>query len=182
MGLFSKIKQNLNHGGVDIDFQAPASVSMQDASIPVTVTLAATDQPQQINRVSVEIIQSTQSQAFNQSRDNATTTVPDKTVARVDHAQPFTLAPGQSQSLQLNLVMNAAAAIQQQLPEGSGLAQVAGAISKLQSISEAINGESYNYSLKASADVEGITFDPSKSRPIQVLKPGQIGIAINKVI
>ncbi len=35
MGFFGKIKENLSHGGVKIQLQAPASVSMQDAVLPV---------------------------------------------------------------------------------------------------------------------------------------------------
>jgi len=178
MGLFSKIKQNLNHGGVDIDFEAPASVSMQDANVPVTVTLTA-DQAQQINRVTAELTRTSRNQAFNQSTVNDTSPIPDVTVARVDNTQSIALAPGQSQTVQLNLVMNAGAAVQQQLPEGSAMAQVAGAISKLQTVSDSMNGDSYIYEIKVSADVEGISLDPSKIKAVQVLKPGEIGGAIN---
>ncbi len=162
--------------------QAPASVSMQDASLPVSVTVTAEDTQVQINKVTVEIIAQSQSLNFQQPTKsgidpvNATTF---QTVARAENTQVFSLAPQQSQTLQLSIVMNAGAAVESQLPEGSAGQAVAHGLKELQSLSEVFNSNSYTYTLKASADVEGVALDPSKSQPLQILKPGQIGGAFN---
>jgi hypothetical protein len=181
MGFFSKIKTNLNHGGVKIDLQAPASVSMQDAQLPVTITITNTDSEQRmVKRVSAEIFASSQNRAFNQPGSvNNTNQVVRESVARADNTEQFVIMPGETKTVQLNIVMNAGAVAGAQLPENSAMAQVAGALQKLQSVSEALNNTSYTYSLQGSADVDGVALDPSKSMPLQVLKPGQIGTGFN---
>src|SRR4051812_21279133 len=105
MGFFSKIKDNLGHGGVNIDFQAPASVSMNDANLPVNVTLTASNQ-QQINKVTAEIIATTHDQAFNTGSPENGTANESHTVAVAEIAQPFALAAGETKTVQLNIVMN----------------------------------------------------------------------------
>ncbi len=182
MGLFGKIKENFNHGGVKVDLQAPASISMQDATMPVTVSITNTgDQPHTVNKVSVEIIATSRNQSFNTSSSQASSSSPEtKTVARAENVQPFIIAPSAIQSVQLSITMNTAATLQEQLPQDGAMAQVAGAIQKLQSVSNAMNQTSYTYTVQAVADVEGITFDPSSDNlPLQILKPGQIGGASN---
>lgn len=180
MGLFGKIKENFNHGGVKVSVQAPASVSMNDAAgLPVTVTLTNNDEQRTINKVSVEIIATSQDQGFDSSGATNNTTSTNKTVARADNTQPFALMPGETKSVQLTIVMNSGAAVAAQLPEGSGMAQVADALGKLQAVGEAMHGDSWTYQVQAKADVEGVTLDPMDQKPLQVLKPGQIGGAIN---
>lgn len=177
MGFFGKLKQNFTHGGVDVKLQAPASASTTEASIPVTVTVSATDSPQTVNKVRAEIVAQSNNQAFNTSTSSQGSSR--RTVAQSENAQQFVVNPGQSVTVQLSIVMNAGAAIADQLPEGSGLAQIAGAIEKLQDVANVLNQDSYTYEVIATADVAGIALDPSDSAPIQILKPGQLGGAIN---
>lgn len=181
MGFFGKIKDNLNHGGVDITLQAPASASMQDASLPVTITVTNTSGQQHIIKsIKAEVVATSQNQNFGDPNNPSNSTqVTNNVVARADYAQQFPIMPAETKSVQVNIVMNAGSAIASQIPEGSGLAQVAGALQKLQSIGEALNPDSYSYTIRATADVEGIGLDPMKSQPIQILKPGQIGTAFN---
>jgi hypothetical protein len=181
MGLFGKIKQNLNHGGVKIDVQAPASVSVNDATLPVTVSITNGEAQQSVKRVTAEIIATSRNATFSQpSRDGFDNTQPmTETVARAENVEPFTLQPGEVKSVQLNITMNAGAAAGAQLPEGSGLAKVAGALQKLQTVTETLNKGSYTYDVRATVDVDGIALDPAKSQPLQILNAGQIGGAVN---
>ena len=179
MGLFSKLKQNFNHGGVKVALQAPYSVSMQDAFCPVTTTITASDAPQTINKVSAEIVAESKNQIFQQPSAAATKSgATFEVVARAENVQPFTLQVGETRTVQLNIVMNADAAMaSDQEPNGGAMAQFAAMAQKLQSVSEAMNCGSYTYSIHAKADVEGIALDPGDSHNIQVLRPGEIGAA-----
>lgn len=177
MGLFGKIKENLNHGGVKLQLSAPASVSMQDASVPVTVNVTGGSEPQTINGIDVTIWAESRNQAF--STTNTSSQVDRHQVAEANYAQPFIVLPGETKSVQLSVVMNAGEAVASQLPEGSGMAQIAQAFQKLQAVSETLNHDSYTYSIATSAKIEGVTFGPSHEQPIQVLKPGEIGTGFN---
>lgn len=179
MGFFSKLKQNFTHGGVKIDMQAPASASSQDAQLMVTVLLTAADSQAQINSTRVEIYSESHDQNFNSNNSGASAPTTTQLVARAENTEQFTLMPGQSKSIQLNIVMNAGAAVEAQLPQGSGMAQVANAMQQLQAIGEALHANTATYYIQASADVDGVMLDPSVRRPIQILKPGQAGGAIN---
>ncbi len=180
MGFFGKIKDNLNHGGIKLDLQAASSVSMQDAAFPVVVTLTSTSPEQHsVKRVSAEIIATNRQQSYNQPVANGSgSSMPQtlaQTVARAENNEPFIIMPGETKTLQFNIVMNAGAAAEAQFEEGSAMAQVAGAFKNLQSVSAALDNTSWSYSLKASADVEGIALDPSVSHILQILKPGEMG-------
>jgi len=177
MGFFGKLKQNFTHGGVKVKIQAPASVSMQDASVPVAVAVTAGDSPQTVSKVSVEIIAESRSQAFNQGGDANSITM--NTVARSEDAQQFSLAPGESKTVQLAIVMNAGAAIAQQLPDDGAATQIAEGLAKLQNVAQALDPSAATYTIVAKADVQGIALDPSDKQPIQILKPGELGGAVN---
>ena len=182
MGFFGKIKQNLNHGGVKIDLQAPGSANMQDATIEVSVTLTNGPEARTVNKVIVEIIATSQNQGFNQataSDASTTTTASSKTVASSNITQPFILQAGESKTLALSIVMNGTELMAQQLPQGSPAAGVLNAVQQLQKVSQAVNGESWSYRVQATADVEGIALDPSVDQPITIFKPGQIGSVTN---
>lgn len=177
MSFFSKLKKSFSHGGVSIDLQAPASVAMHDASVPVAVTVTAGEQPAHINGVRAEIFEESQNQS--QVNNNSTAIMTPRSVSYAENNQPFDLAPGQSQVVNLGIIMNVGAAISTQLPKDSAAASVAHGLQQLQSFSEAMSGTSYNHYLQVSAKVEGVTFEPSKRQPIQLVKPGQIGAGFN---
>lgn len=181
MGFFSKIKQNFKHGGVKVKIQAPASVSMQDANVPVTVNITATDSQAVVSSVKVEIIAESRNQAFgapsSSGASQAQTT--QQVVARADNNEVLTLAPGETKQVPISIIMNQGAAIEAQLPQGGAAAGVAHALGQLQSLSEHLNQNSYTYYIQAVANVEGIALDPSDRQPIQILKPGQVGTGLN---
>ncbi len=185
MGFFSKIKDNLSHGGIKVDLQAPASISMQDATLPVTITLTGGTEPHTVNRVTAEIQATSRNQSFSQPNQPAMAGSPNSaqttttTVARAENAQPFVIQPGEIKTIQLAIIVNGTQVIADQLPEGGAMAGVVGAFQKLQSVSQALNENSYTYTVEAKADVEGIALDPAKSQPLQMLRPGEIGGAVN---
>ena len=185
MGFFDKLKDNFSHGGVKVQIQAPASASMNDPSIPVTVTISASDKQETIERVTVAIIAQSLDRGFTQPTGNSTnnsTHAQELTVAEANMARSFTIMPGETKVIQLSIIMNQGAALEAQLPEDSVAAKFAGALQSLQSISELMNDTSYSYSVRASAKVSGILFSPSQEQPIQLLKPGQMGGATQGTI
>jgi hypothetical protein len=179
MGFFSKIKSNLTHGGVKLQLQMPDKISLQDAFLPVTVNLAAGDTPATIKKVKVELIAESQDMAFSQPSGSANPPPPkiqQQTVAQAENNEQFTLGAGETKAVNLQIIMNQGNALQSELPQGSAGASIAHALGQLQSFSESNNNANrYNYSVNATAYVDGITFEPSDSHPIQVLKPGEIG-------
>lgn len=178
MGLFDSLKQNFKHG-VKVTLDAPASVSSQDASLPVSVAVTASDNQQTIQKIYVEIIAESRDQSFSLNASSTSNSTEQKVVARSEYTEPFIVAAGETKAVQLSITMNQGAALQEQLPEGSGLAQIAGAFEKLQNVTNAISQKNYTYTLRAVADVEGVAFDPSDQQPLQILKPGEVGGAMN---
>jgi uncharacterized membrane protein len=179
MGFFGKIKENMNHGGVKVELQAPASVSETDATLPVTVNVTATDKPENIKSVKVQIIRQSHNQSFSTGNINQGMQNQEFTVAQAEDVQPFSISPGETKTVQLSITMNAGTALGAQLPEGSGMSAVAGALEKLQEVSEVMNQNSYSYYIHASAQIDGIAIGPGSRQPLQILKPGQIGGAVN---
>jgi len=178
MGIFSKITDNFKHGGVDVHLQAPASVSLQDASFVASVNITAKDTSQTIKHVRVEVVGEPHNQSFNTSSTGQNYIR--KVMARAEYAEPFALQAGETKTIQLNIVMNSGAAAVGQMEEQNNLAgSIAQAVQGLQTVANALNADSYTYRVEATADVDGIAFDPSDHQPIQILKPGQIGTGFN---
>ncbi len=155
MGLFSKIKKNLSHGGVKIQLEAPASTSIKDAGLPVSITVTATDSLAPVKAVRAEIIAESNNQSFSSpsdsGMDNSQSTL--QTVARAENVEPFTLAPGESKTIELKIIMNAGSAIADQLPGGGAGAAIAKGLARLETISETLNQNSYTYQLQGTADL-----------------------------
>lgn len=175
MGLFSKLKNNFKHGGVKLSMQAPATARLTDTTLPVVVNLTASDQAQTINRVSAEIIATSRNQTFSTGGNQTTPTTQQHTVARVDNNETFSLAPGETKSVQLNLTMNGGAQALGTLTgmdPNSKAGEIAG---KVIGALGAGNSAAYSYRLKASADVADVTFDPAAEQDLQILAPGEIG-------
>lgn len=180
MGFFTKIKDNFTHGGVKVQLQAPASASMNDASIPAAITVSATDKQETIENVSLFLVARNSNRGFVQPGNisNTPNQATETVVAQANYMQPFTIAPGENKTVELAITMNQGAAMQSQMPSDGALAQVAGMMQQLQSVSEIMNDTSYEYRIRATAKVEGIAFSPSHELPIQLLKPGEVGGAL----
>jgi len=163
MGFFGKIKQNIHHGGVQVQMQALENIHASDAELPVSVTLTAIDQPVTINSVNVRIDATSENMAFSQPSGPSniqTNQQTIQTVAKQVNNQPFTLSPGQPQTLQLNISMSLSGTDAQN--------QIAGALATAAKTLSYLRNTSYIYNLVASADVEGIALDPSASQRIHI--------------
>lgn len=159
MGFFGKIKQNLQHGGVKVQLQAADTVSLQAASLPVTVIVSATDQPAQVNSVKAAITvqsfaKSPSSGKFGSTPDIGTSTV----AAQAETNEPFSLSPGQSKTVQLSVVINP-----NQLPAASIGASTLGKL---------LDPSQYQYYVQATADVAGIAIDPAASQKLTIPEMG----------
>lgn len=170
MGFFSKIKANFNHGGVTVRVTAPSAVA-SDQVIPVQVTLTA-DSTQTIVSVKAEIKAQMREQGIGLGNSNSNgvgqSTTTSQTVAVAENREQFELLPGQPKTVELQLYMNGGAPGIAQVGEGLG---ALGSI--VQSIVQNLDHVNYLYTVHASADVNGITLDPSDSQAIQVLPPNQ---------
>ncbi|MEJ0072651.1 MAG: hypothetical protein WDN27_00975 [Candidatus Saccharibacteria bacterium] len=172
MGLFSKLRANMNHGGVTVHVQAPDTVPSNQV-IPVQVTLTA-DSPQTVAGVKVELKARMKEQGMTLGRgagvqQNATT---EQTVAVAESHEPLSLSPGQPQTVSLQLFMSGNTSAMGVL---GGLGNTGGALGGvLQSAmaaTQAFNHLDFIYTVHAHADVEGIALDPSDKRSIQLLPP-----------
>lgn len=178
MGFFSKIKDNFNHGGVEVKVDGPATARLSDPSLTARITISSKENTQQINKVSLELRRETRNQSIG-GRDTNTSAPVSETIARAEYTQPFSINPGQPLSLDLNLILNQMEAINEQLPDNDAAKGFVQGLSKLQQVTQAMNNTSYTYELYAMADVEGINLDPASTMPIQILQPGQMGGGIN---
>lgn len=176
MGLFGKLKQNMNHGGVKIHIAAPSSVPSNQV-IPVAVTISA-DSSQTINSVKAEIKAQAKEQGIamgggnmggmgvQQGRTMA------QTIAEVESREAFTIAPGETKTVNLELYIGGSAGsgnpLGQMANAGGGLGGVMQAVASAAQNFEHVN---YIYSVHASADVEGVSLDPGDKLPIQILPP-----------
>jgi sporulation-control protein spo0M len=172
MGFFSKLKQNVNHGGVKVSVEAPNTVNLKDVSFEVRVTISSSDSTQTIKGIRV---------ALQEQTEAGDSGPPMRDITSIENTEPFVLQPGESKTITVQVPLNAGKNIEQVLAaEHPGLAQAANMLGKAEDLANFKNNmKEREYYLNASADVEGIAMDPAKSIPIQVLRPGQIGGSIN---
>jgi hypothetical protein len=180
MGLFSKIRDNLTHGGVKLSLKAPISVPAGQV-IPVTVSLASTTS-QTINSIKAEIKAQARQQGIGMGNgagmgiEEGQTTY--QTVAQVENRGSFTLNPGEPKTVTLELYINGASIMGQANNVNGGLG---GALQSVLSAAQSLEHITYIYSVHASADVQGITLDPNDKQPIQIIPqsaaPGGIALA-----
>jgi hypothetical protein len=175
MSIFGKIKDNLHHGGVTVRLQVPSSIPGNQV-IPVTVAIT-TDSPQTIDSVKAKIIAQTQVQGISigngantgigvgagQTNDQAQAR--NQTVAQVESREQFTINPGETKTISLQLFINGDTGNGSQSAMGAAVGNV------LQAMSGNFEHVNYTYSVFVSADVHGISLDPSDEQPIQLLPP-----------
>jgi hypothetical protein len=175
MGLFSKIKDNLHHGGVKVQVQAPASIPANQA-IPIAVTLTA-DSPQTITNVKVEVRAEAKEQGVTFGGPNRggmgveESQTTEQTIAQAESRQAFTIASGETKTVNLELYLNGAAGNNLLGSAGNASGALGGALQAIATAAQSFDHVNYLYSVHASADVEGITLDPSDKVPIQILPP-----------
>ena len=168
MGLFSKLRQNVNHGGVKVQVQAPGSVPSNQV-IPVNVTLTA-DSAQTINSVKAELKARAKEEGLmlgNGGIGAQQSRTMEQTIAQVENRQPFTIAPGETKTVNLQLYIDGTTG--NASPSGG----TGAAANVINSIIQGLGHVHYIYSLHVSADVPGVALDPSDKMPIQILPAAQ---------
>ncbi len=182
MGLFSKLKANFNHGGVKVHVQAPSSVPANQV-IPVTVSITA-DSSQSVKSVKVEIKAVAREQGVNiglgsgigtGSGGNPQDTATSQVVAKAENREPFTIAPGETKQVTLELFISGMGNMNMGNFDQAGA--LGGALQAITSIAQNFSHMNFTYTVHASADVEGIALDPSDKQPIQILPPAETAAA-----
>lgn len=179
MGFFSKLKADMNHGGVNLNAQVPGSVPSDQ---PITVTVAVTsDSPQTVNSITVKLEAEEREQGvsigfgsggmnnMNQMGANDENTGY-QTVAQVENRDQFTIAPGDTKTVSLQLYLNNAQTGQGQPGQMNPMGAALGGV--LQSI--AMRGfahASFIYRVHVSADIAGVGIGPHQNLPIQIAPP-----------
>jgi len=181
MGFFGKIKANFNHGGVKVHVQAPSSVPANQV-IPVTVSITA-DSSQSVKSVTAEIKAIAREQGVNiglgygigtGGAGNPQNTATSQVVAKAENREPFTIAAGETKEVTLELFVSGMGTMGNFNPGGA----LGGALQAISSISQNFSHMNFTYTVHASADVEGITLDPSDKQPIQILPPTEAAAPI----
>jgi hypothetical protein len=171
MGLFSKLKADMNHGGITVQVQTPSSVASNQV-IPVTVNITAKS-PQTINSVKVELKSQAREQAINFNGgmggvEEGRTTA--QTVGEVESREPFTISPGETKTINLELYVSGVSGTGNAMGQFGGTnGAVGGALQALASVAQNFEHVTYLYTIHASADVDGVSMNPSDNQPIQLL-------------
>jgi hypothetical protein len=186
MGLFSKLKGSMSHG-VKVHIQAPSSVPGNQV-IPITVSVTA-DSSQTINSIKAEIKASAREEGVSlggggmggvgvrEGRSMA------QTVAQVESREPFTIGPGETKTVNLQLFIDGNAGSGNPLGQlGNMNGGIGGAFKALATVAQTMEHVNYIYTVHASADVQGVTIDPSDKLPIQILPPSEGAPAAGPVL
>jgi hypothetical protein len=179
MGLFSKLEENIHHGGIKIHVQAPSSVPGNQV-IPVTVTITA-DSPQTINSVKAELKAQVREEGIRMGGMNGMGgggigmqggRTNYQTVAQVESREPFTINPSETRTVNLQLYLNGTPG------NGNMRTPIGGALGALASVAQNFERVNYMYSVHASANVQGISLNPSDKQPIEILPPTESAQAV----
>lgn len=180
MGLFSKLKSNMD-GGVQVHIQAPSSIAANQV-IPVTVTVTA-DSSQTINNVKAEIKAQAREEGLTIGSGMGGMNMGGRglgvqegrtvaqTVAQVESREPFTIGPGETKTINLQLYLNGNAGSSPLGQIGNTGGVLGGALKAVATVAQGMEHINYLYSVHASADVQGHHVGPSDKQSIQILPP-----------
>lgn len=164
MGFFSKLKHNLSHGGVKVDFDAPNSASFTDKAVDLKVKVTAKDACK-INSIEAKLVSypmgDTQNAPVQQDLGTVTT------------KQAFDLAAGETKEVTVSLPLSVKGVVDDQSNEA--VKQIANVIDKADKVMKFMDQRQFAYDLIVTAAVEGVSFHPSKQHSIQMRRPGEIG-------
>jgi hypothetical protein len=176
MGFFSKIKDNLQHGGVKVHVTAPATAHRSDPSLSMQVTLTNNSEPRVIKSVHIALVSSA---PIANGANVSTNTNSREVVAQQSFTQEINLAADEVRTLEISLPLGAQDVLAAALPDNPLAEQLGNAFQALQTVAAATSGRNLDYRIEVSADVDGIAIDPSDSLPINMLAPGEIGTGFN---
>lgn len=168
MGFFSKIKENLQKGGVKISMQAPDSIGKDDETLPVSLTISAGETPRSILGIKIELVRHW-SEKNGDDWDSGTDTVfsflvPDST---------FELRTNETKSLSAVVPLTASKAAESAEGASPMLETAAKVVDSINKAAALTNRRDYDYKLKCIANVDGIAIDPTATKNMQVYIQGQ---------
>lgn len=171
MGFFSKLKADMNHGGVTLSIQAPGSIP-SNQPIPVTVTVTS-QEPRTIHSITVELQSQEQAQGVGVGMGNGVgfedSETSYSTIGQVENRDQFTISPGESRTVNLQLYANNNPT---NMLNQFGNTPVGGAIGGLVNFAaRSFQNVHFNYRIHASADVEGVGIGPAQHVAIQLEPP-----------
>jgi hypothetical protein len=167
MGLFSKLRANVNHGGVKIQIQAPDSVTANQV-IPVTLTVTA-DSVQTVNSATVVLEAQTHEQGFGLERGGMGVNEQEtayQTVAQIQNHEVFTIQPDETKTVTLELSVNGNVGTGQLGQFGTA---AGGILQAVVSVAQRMDNVSYTYRLHASLDIQGVGMGPHADQSIQII-------------
>lgn len=178
MGFFSSLKKNFSHGGVTLDFVTPDTVRITDENAQMQLTITNTSSEQiQVNscKVSLHI----RDIHLNQASDSSYTPVRERDITTITLPEVITIAAGQQQVIPITFPIRVSTQAQQ---TGSGIQAALGQVSDMLGAADVFeNSNNVVYTFVVVVDVEGITFDPSKSNIVHLLGINEIGSGSFKV-
>jgi hypothetical protein len=187
MGIFSKLRADMNHGGVKLQVQVPSSVAA-DQVIPVTVNLT-TDTPRTINSITAELQSQAREQGIGLGGNNGISgrgvgvnqsTTNYQKVAEVKSSEPFMLNPGETKAVSLQLYLNGSATNASPMGQLGGMPGAVG--SMLQGLAAArqeLERVTYTYRVHVSADVADVGVGPNDNEPVQIIPPASTAPAVS---
>jgi len=170
MGLFSKLRADMNHGGLKVHIQAPGSANAGQ-SVPVALTITA-NTARTVNSATVELQAKEQEQGFGLSNGGVGTNRQNtsyQTVARVQGNDAFTINPGETHTVSLELFINENATTSPFGQFGGAGSALGGVLQAVSAVAQKLGNVSYLYQLHASLDVQDVGVGPSDNTPIQIL-------------
>ncbi len=167
MGLFSKLKSSIN-GGVQVHVQAPSSV-LSNQAIPVAVNITS-ESTQTINSVKAEIKAVAREQGLAMGRGSGVGVQENRTmaqtVAQAESREQFTISPGETKTINLQLYLNGGVA--GGTPFGQ-MPNLGGVLQSVVSMAQTFEHVNYTYTVHGSVDVQGHNLNPSDKQAIQIL-------------
>ncbi len=175
MGLFSKLKSSMN-GGVQVHIQTPSAVpSNQVIQVAVTVT---SESSQTINSVKAQIKAQAKEQGITMGGGQGVgvqdTRTMEQTVAEAESREPFTIGPGETKTINLQLYLNGGTASNGSMGQmGNMGGALGGALQAVASLAQNFDHVNYIYTVHGSVDVQGHNLNPSDKQSIQILPPSE---------
>ena len=171
MGFFGALKDNFTGGGVKVDLNAPAQISLTDPSVGVTVIVSARKLAT-MEHMTVEIIREVQGVS---NANNAASQPGGQTIAMAEYAQPFTLGGGESKSVPIDIPLDMTAQAAAVFGNDGAGSAIIGGLSKLKALEDTLHGTTYRYQIRATVQVSGLYLQPTVNRWVEVAGAGRSG-------
>lgn len=174
MGFFSKIKENLQKGGVKVKLDSPGHFSANDQSLQIRITLTNSDTARTINGVRLLL-----EKEINDDKSSSTSVRREVVSSYNVPSSVFVLQSHEVKSFDITFPISTQASLQSTGNNDSSVNAVAGVLDKISQVADSMSNQDARYSVSALVDVEGISIDPSDKNYLNYNRPGSIGTVIN---